>query len=142
MCNELVEKAMKWPNICEGSDLATQPPRIGVMQSITTPTSDQICQFLQISRPLQQMPINATTPLTLKKFGLRMPPASTGQITPYANEFKSIKKPHRHLPPGPACLGPSPAGRLFNLTPIWSWCMLADSSKLLSGMLMSAFHCR
>lgn len=36
-----------------------------------------------------------------------------------------------------ACLGCYPAGRLFNLTPIWCLWMPADSVKLLSRMLMS-----
>lgn len=55
------------------------------LQFIIISTSGQICQFLQICRPPQQMSINKTTPVTLRKFRLSTPPTSTAQITPRVN---------------------------------------------------------
>lgn len=60
-------------------------PHIRGPQFIIISTSERICQFLQICKPPQQMSINITTLVTLKKFRLSTPPTSTGQITPCVN---------------------------------------------------------
>jgi len=57
-------------------------PHIRGKQFIIILTSEQICQFLQFCWLHQQMSINETTPVTLKRFRFCTPSTSTGQITP------------------------------------------------------------